>query len=52
MHDEWQIETWENDVDRLGSMAVDSIVEAGVYYKLKCPMDAEYKIGDNWSDTH
>jgi DNA polymerase I-like protein with 3'-5' exonuclease and polymerase domains len=52
VHDEWQIETWENDVDRLGSMAVDSIVEAGVYYKLKCPMDAEYKIGDNWSDTH
>lgn len=52
VHDEWQIETWENDVDKLGSMAVDSIVEAGVYYKLKCPMDAEYKIGDNWSDTH
>ena len=52
VHDEWQIETWQDDADKLGSLAVDSIIEAGLYYDLKCPMDAQYKIGDNWSDTH
>ena len=51
-HDEWQIETWHEDVDRLGELAVNAIRSAGDYYKLKCPMDAQYKVGENWSETH
>ena len=52
VHDEWQIETWHEDVDRLGQMAVNAIRQAGDYYKLDCPLDAEYKVGENWSETH
>ena len=52
VHDEWQIETWHEDVDRLGEMAVSAIRQAGDYYKLNCPLDAEYKVGENWSETH
>ena len=52
VHDEWQIETWHEDVDRLGQMAVNEIRQAGDYYKLNCPLDAEYKVGENWSETH
>ena len=52
VHDEWQIETWHEDVDRLGQMAVNAIRQAGDYYKLNCPLDAEYKVGENWSETH
>lgn len=52
VHDEWQIETWHEDVDRLGDMAVSAIRQAGDYYKLNCPLDAEYKVGENWSETH
>ena len=52
VHDEWQIETWHEDVDRLGEMAVSAIRQAGDYYKLNCPLDAKYKVGENWSETH
>lgn len=52
VHDEWQLETWHEDVDRLGDMAVNAIRQAGDYYKLNCPLDAEYKVGENWSETH
>ena len=52
VHDEWQLETWHEDVDRLGDMAVNAIRQAGHYYKLNCPLDAEYKVGENWSETH
>ena len=52
VHDEWQLETWHEDVHRLGDMAVNAIRQAGDYYKLNCPLDAEYKVGENWSETH
>ena len=52
IHDEWQVETWHEDVDKLGKIAVDAIRQAGDYYKLNCPLDAEYKVGENWSETH
>jgi len=52
VHDEWQIETWHEDIDRLGKMGTNAIIKAGEYYNLNCPLDAEYKIGDNWSETH
>ena len=52
VHDEWQVETWHEGVDRLGEMAVNAIRQAGDYYKLNCPLDAEYKVGENWSETH
>ena len=52
VHDEWQIETWGEDVDRLGNLAVSAIRSAGDYYNLNCPLDAQYKVGENWSETH
>jgi DNA polymerase I-like protein with 3'-5' exonuclease and polymerase domains len=52
VHDEWQIETWHEDVDNLGIIAVNSIKEAGDYYNLNCPLDGKYKVGGNWSETH
>ena len=52
VHDEWQIETWHEDVDKLGTIAVNSIKEAGDYYDLNCPLDAKYKVGGDWSETH
>ena len=52
IHDEWQIEVRESQADFVGEMAVKSIIEAGEHFNLRCPMDGEYKIGDNWSETH
>ena len=52
IHDEWQIEVPEDKADFIGEFAVNSIVKAGEHFKLRCPLDGEYKIGDNWSETH
>jgi len=52
IHDEWQIEVPKDKADFIGHFAVDSIVKAGEHFNLRCPLDGEYKIGDNWSETH
>jgi DNA polymerase I len=52
IHDEWQIEVPKDKADFIGEFAVNSIVKAGEHFKLRCPLDGEYKIGDNWSETH
>jgi len=52
IHDEWQIEVPKDKADFVGNFAVDSIVKAGTHFNLRCPLDGEYKIGDNWSETH
>ena len=52
IHDEWQMEVREDIVDFVGQLAVGCIEKAGEYYNMRCPLTGEYKIGDNWSDTH
>jgi DNA polymerase I-like protein with 3'-5' exonuclease and polymerase domains len=52
IHDEWQIEVRACQANRVGQLAVESLIDAGKYYNLRCPMDGEYKIGENWSETH
>ena len=52
IHDEWQIEVPKEQADFIGQFAVDSITKAGEHFNLRCPLDGEYKIGGNWSETH
>jgi len=52
VHDEWQIEVREDQADEVGRLGVEAIIEAGKVLELKCPLDGEYKTGDNWSETH
>jgi len=52
VHDEWQIEVVEEDADYVGQLGVEAIEEAGVSLNLHCPLTGEYKVGNNWSDTH
>ena len=52
VHDEWQVEVVEKDVENFGSLAVQAIKDAGEYFNMECPLDAKYKAGDNWSETH
>ena len=52
IHDEWQIEVKESQADFAGRLAVESIIKAGEHFNLRCPLDGEYKIGGNWSETH
>ena len=52
VHDEWQVEAKDSLTDTVGAYGVKSIIEAGTNLNLNCPLDGEYKIGDNWSETH
>lgn len=52
VHDEWQIETEEMSADTVGNLGVGAIREAGIHFNLNCPLDGEYNVGNNWSETH
>lgn len=52
IHDEWQIEVKHCQAMKAGHLAVSAIREAGEHFKMFCPLDGEYKVGGNWSETH
>jgi len=52
IHDEWQIEVIKKDAKLVGELGIKAIQNAGLAFNMKCPLDGEYHIGDNWSETH
>ncbi len=51
-HDE---ETWEcspNQAEQLKQIMIQSVVQAGDFYKLNCPLDADARIGKSWAEIH
>ena len=51
-HDE---ETWECDVDiseQVADLLVQSIVQAGLHFKMNIPLDADAQIGQSWAEIH
>jgi len=52
VHDEWQIEVPEKYAEQVGQSGVIAITNAGVEFKMNCPLTGEYKIGDTWKQTH
>ena len=52
VHDEFQYEVEESKTKEFGELAVQSIIQAGKDLKIRCPLDGEYKIGNNWAETH
>lgn len=52
IHDELAFIVPENLVDSYPQLLLDAFVEAGEYYKFRCPIEGEVKIGRNWSECH
>jgi DNA polymerase I-like protein with 3'-5' exonuclease and polymerase domains len=66
VHDEWQVETLEEFAEVVGKTGVKAIELAGSTMKyqttkngklvetvgMRCPLTGEYKIGNNWKETH
>ena len=52
VHDEFQCEVREDQADFFGGLAVGAIIQAGKSFKLNCPLDGEYKVGETWQQTH
>jgi DNA polymerase I-like protein with 3'-5' exonuclease and polymerase domains len=52
VHDEWQIECRTDQADAVGKLGVAAIIKAGEILELNCPLDGDYNVGSNWSETH
>ena len=52
IHDEWQIEVREDQAETVGKLGVEAIQDTATLLNLNCPLDGEYKVGENWSETH
>lgn len=52
VHDEYQVECHEGFTQKVGKILKQAIVRAGEHFNFRCPLDADYDIGDNWSQTH
>ena len=52
VHDELQLQCKSNYANEVGELAVQSIKDAGTHFNFRCPLDAEFKIGNTWADTH
>ena len=52
IHDEVQFSCLPEHADDLGKAFVHSLKRAGEILGFKCPVDGEYKVGNNWSETH
>ena len=51
-HDECQFECEEAIAEQFAIEATALIAKAGEYYNLRVPLTGEYKIGNNWAETH
>lgn len=52
IHDEFQVEVKEQHAEFVGKAMVEAIQETGIAFNFRCPLDGEYKIGNNWMETH
>lgn len=52
IHDELQVQVREHLAEEVGEIIVESFREAGRFFNLRCPLDGDYKIGNNWAETH
>lgn len=52
MHDEFQLDVKPSIAEQRGEEAKNAIVQSGLDFELNIPLDAEYKIGQSWAETH
>ena len=52
VHDELQYETPPHYVEDLKFLLELTATQAGEYYKVRIPIAAESKAGNNWSEVH
>lgn len=52
IHDEVQWAVREGMEQAFGEFVIDCARRAGEFFKFKCPIAAEFKVGANWYDTH
>ena len=49
---EFQVLVKQGYEEQVGKLAVQSFKDAGEFFKMRCPLDGEFKYGRNWAETH
>ena len=52
IHDEYQFDVKREHAERFGEVTQKAMKQTETILKVRCPLDSEYKIGRNWSETH
>jgi len=52
IHDEYQFEVPKYEAERFGKITKLAIKNVEKLLEVRCPLDSEYHIGINWSETH
>jgi DNA polymerase-1 len=52
IHDEFQSDSAPGDAEEVGKVCVQAITTAGEELGMHVPLTGEYKIGQNWAQTH
>ena len=52
VHDEYQFEVAKPDVQRFCKLTKEAMYQTQKIFNFKCDLDSDYKVGNNWSETH
>ena len=52
VHDEMQFVVHKDKVDRFKKIASTMFDKTQEFFNFKCPLAGEFKVGQNWSETH
>jgi len=52
IHDEYQHEVYKDQAEEFGEITKLAMKKTEERLRIKCPLDSEYKVGLNWSQTH
>jgi DNA polymerase I len=52
IHDEVQLQVKGDYAETFGEKVVTAAEKAGEFFEFRCPISAEFKVGQNWYDTH
>ncbi len=52
VHDEYQFEVAKPDIQRFSQITKDAMYRTQKVLNFKCELDSDYKVGNNWAETH
>ncbi len=52
VHDEYQFEVAKPDVPRFTKITKEAMYATQRFFKFKCDLDCDYKVGNTWAETH
>ena len=52
IHDEYQFDCRKDQADHFGRLTREAMKLTEKELNVRCPLDSEYKVGNNWSETH